>query len=73
MRIKESLKLNRFKFVRIPKKSELFRQYGELTGKADFAGDEVFVPNSGRKADAFRDSEDIMRKYDELRDQEENK
>lgn len=72
MHIKEELKLNRFRLVRIPTKGELFRQYGELQGQANYTGDEFAEANSGRKSDRFAASEALMREFDRKRQEEQD-
>lgn len=74
MVIKEKLKTNRFRLVRIPSKGELFRQYGELNGQATYSGEEVAEAISGtRKSDRYADSENLMKEFDKKRQEEANK
>lgn len=72
MRIPNKLKVNRFRMVRIPKKGELYRQYGELNGKANYSGDEV-AQIAGRKSERFAESEALMQELDRKRQEEESK
>ena len=50
MKIPEKLKLNKFKAVRIPSKSEYFAKFGEINGYSKFTGDDT-PPELGRKTD----------------------
>lgn len=71
MNIPEKLKVNHFRMVRIPKKGELYRQYGELNGQANYSGDQV-AENAGRKSERYAESEALMEQLDRKRQEEED-
>ena len=74
MVIKDKLKTNKFRLIRIPSKGELFRQYGELQGQATYSGEEIADAISGtRKSDRYAESENLMREFDRKREAEAQK
>lgn len=73
MRIKEELKLNRFRYVRIPKRGELFRQLGEMNGRQQYTGDQVVEIHTGNKMDVYAEADNYMKEYDKKMQEEANK
>ena len=69
MFVKEKMKLNRFKQVRIPSKAEYMAKFGEVKSAVPYTGDEI-AENLGRKTDQMRQVLEDMEAFDKQREAE---
>lgn len=69
MLVKEKMKLNRFKMVRIPTKAEYMSRFGEINNDMPYTGDEP-AEGLGRKTEQMRQVAEDMEKFDKQRQAE---
>lgn len=69
MHVPEKLKLNKFKLVAIPKKSDYFKRYGLNDIPMPTSEDEP-VPQRGRKTENMRATEEDLKAWDKAKQKE---
>lgn len=70
MRINKKLKLNKFKYVRIPSNAEYFGRFGtSLVGKPQYTGDET-IPFAERKIDSIADGASLYEEFARQQDKQ---
>ena len=73
MYVPEKLKLNKFKEVAIPKKSEYFKRFGEINGIGNYTGEDGTAPHMERKTDAMAGFAEDLEAYDKMKQAEASK
>lgn len=64
MRVNKKLKLNKFKFVRIPTNMDFFGRFGTtISGKSSFTGDSDPIPFAQSKIDSIASGAELYEQF----------